>query len=63
MENTKPTHGGARAGAGRKRMGDECKKSLTVRISPEALGRLEYLAKANGVSKGVYVENLILRKK
>ena len=59
MEKTKPIRGGARDGAGRKRMGGELRKCLTVRISPSALDKLESLAKSQGVSKGVYVENLI----
>lgn len=59
MKKTKPIRGGAREGAGRKRMGEELRKCLTVRISPSALEKLENLAKAQGVSKGVYIENLI----
>lgn len=62
MEKPKLNHGGAREGAGRKRMGKECRKSLTVRISPEALIRLEERAKAEGVSKGIFIEMLILGK-
>lgn len=62
MEKTKPIRGGAREGAGRKRMGDELRKSLTVRISPSALEKLESLAKSQGVSKGVFIENLIKEK-
>jgi predicted HicB family RNase H-like nuclease len=59
MKKTKPIRGGAREGAGRKRMGVELRKCLTVRISPTALEKLENLAKAQGVSKGVYIEDLI----
>lgn len=63
MGKSKLNHGGVREGAGRKRMGKECRKSLTVRISPEALTRLEERAKADGVSKGIFIETLILEKK
>lgn len=63
MGKSKLNHGGAREGAGRKRMGEECRKSLTVRISPEALARLEERAKADGVSKGILIETLIFEKK
>lgn len=61
MEKTKPIRGGAREGAGRKRMSGELRKCLTVRISPSALDKLDNLAKSQGVSKGVYIENLINR--
>jgi predicted HicB family RNase H-like nuclease len=62
MKKTKPIRGGAREGAGRKRMGVELRKCLTVRITPSALDKLENLAKSQGVSKGVFIENLINEK-
>ena len=61
MEKSKSKHGGARAGAGRKRDGAEVKGSLTFRISPDALRELERLATRAGKSKGAYIEALINR--
>ena len=59
METQKSTRGGKREGAGRKRMGEELKQNLTVRISPSILQKLEMRAASEGVSKGVYLERLI----
>ena len=59
METTKSKRGGVREGAGRKRMGDELKENLTVRLSPAALQRLEEIATAKGVSKSVCLEEMI----
>lgn len=63
METAKSNHGGKREGAGRKCMGAEKKASLTVRISPSVIDKLDTLAAAQGVSKGVYLENLINKQK
>lgn len=60
MEKTKSNRGGRRQGAGRRKQ-ENVKRCLTVRISVDALSKLESLALLQGISKGVCVENLILK--
>ena len=48
-----PTHGGARKGAGRKKSG---RKSYLIRMKPEAMGRLRFVADPRPV--GEYLEYL-----
>ena len=59
MKETKPGRGGRRQGAGRKLIGRECRRSLTIRIEPTVYDILEQIACKQGVSKGVLVEQLI----
>lgn len=59
MDTLKKNHGGKRDGAGRKRMGEELKQNLTVRLAPAVIEKLESLASGAGVSKGVFLEELI----
>ena len=55
MEITKNTHGGAREGAGRKKVGD----AVLAKISAGALLKLKSLAKSRGMVVGTYIEQLI----
>lgn len=59
MEKSKFSHGGKREGAGRKKLGRELRQTLAVRISPDALKKLEQMAIERGVSKGIVIEYLI----
>lgn len=53
----KPTHGGARKGAGRPK--GEPKQSTGIKLSPEVL---RYL-RENGISVGEFVEDAVRRTK
>lgn len=55
----KLTHGGARSNAGRKRGGIAIGKAITLRMSPDALKRLERLKKTLGLSWPKLVERLV----
>ena len=63
MEKTKLNRGGKREGAGRKRLGEHRRVTLAVRISPKALRIVEEQAQAQGVSKGVFVEEIIMQSR
>lgn len=51
--------GGKREGAGRKRIGTEKRRSLTVMIEPSNYDYLAKMAKERGVSKGLMIDYLI----
>lgn len=55
-EVKKNTHGGARKGAGRKKVGDAV---LYAKLTENSLAKLKSLAKAKGVSVSAYIEQLI----
>lgn len=59
MEKTKLQRGGARIGAGRKLAGEEKRVTLTIRMEPATLQKLEALAAGAGESKGRVIEKLI----
>lgn len=59
MEKTKLQRGGARIGAGRKLSGKEKRVTLTIRMEPATLQKLEALAAGSGESKGCVIEKLI----
>ena len=52
-------HGGARAGAGRKSLGDNKRQSITMRFKPELKEKLQQLADKDGVSISRYIEQII----
>lgn len=62
MEKTKLQRGGARIGAGRKLSGKEKRVTLTIRIEPATLQKLEAIAAGAGESKGRVIEKLIKSK-
>lgn len=62
MEKTKLQQGGARIGAGRKLSGNEKRVTLTIRIEPATLQKLEAIAAGAGESKGRVIEKLIKSK-
>lgn len=59
METNKKQRGGQRAGAGRKRIGAEPRKTLAVRVEPATLQKLEQLAQLTGKSKGQIIDYIV----
>ena len=58
--NEKPTHGGARKGAGRKpRMIP--RKAITVRLEPQDANRLRELCQTDGLSQANWIAKQIRR--
>lgn len=56
------THGGARPGAGRKRLSDEDRKvTLSIRISPKVHGIIRDISAKHSLSPGEVVECMALR--
>ena len=65
METNKNTHGGARTGAGRKKLKEEDKKPsyrISFRLNEEENRILEELARENGMSIGQYARKCALEK-
>lgn len=52
-------HGGARKGAGRKRLTDEPLRTLSVRVTNEFYETIDSLAKEKKLSKGQTIMNLL----
>ena len=59
MEPIKKQRGGSRAGAGRKRIGMECRQPLAVRVDPETVVQLDRLTAAWGVGRGQALDRII----
>ena len=58
MEIEKKGRGGARAGAGRKKIGEQQRNhTITCRITPKAMAALEAMAAAKGVSKNSFIND------
>ncbi|MDE6477362.1 MAG: hypothetical protein K2L48_04220 [Mycoplasmoidaceae bacterium] len=59
METTdKKQRGGARQGAGRKKIGEEQRShTITCRITPKAMAALETMSKAKGLSKNSFIND------
>jgi predicted HicB family RNase H-like nuclease len=55
------SQGGARKGAGRKPKGRDRRKTLSVRIEPQTLKLLSLIAKKQGKSMGVVIDETIGR--
>lgn len=53
------TRGGSRPGAGRK-ASDERRQTITLRLLPETMKRLNEISERDGVSRGEIVDALVL---
>jgi predicted HicB family RNase H-like nuclease len=60
-KNKSSSQGGARKGAGRKPKGKERRKTLSVRIAPQAHAYLLSESRRQGKSTGAYIDEIVYR--
>ena len=44
-------------------MGADCRQPLAVRVAPETLEKLELMAKEQGISKGLIIDQIVTKLK